>query len=154
MLSKLMLGDIFYNILVKSGNCFKSICNLFKRKSEYRYTPVHLMRTEIEIETLLDESDDIPQARFIPQHPKKTRQDVLETLNAIDSCGNVTSFDIANNCTYKWQELNNCCLSVGLLPPFILFNFILLFISSEAAITHSRPFSVNSLYPPPFKQSL
>tara|TARA_B100000035_G_C20844315_1_gene484480 strand:- start:315 stop:740 length:426 start_codon:yes stop_codon:yes gene_type:complete len=97
MLSKLMLGDIFYNILVKSGNCFKSICNLFKRKSEYRYTPVHLMRTEIEIETLLDESDDIPQARFIPQSPKKTRQDVLETLNAIDSCGNVTSFDITNN---------------------------------------------------------
>ena len=97
MISRLICADIFYNLLVKSGNCLRGIYDKFKKKRGYHYTPVHLMRTEIEIETLL-ENDDIPQARFIPLSPKKkTRQDILETMNAIDSCGNVTSFDITNN---------------------------------------------------------
>ena len=29
------------------------------------------MRTEIEIETLLEENDDLPQVRFIPVSPEK-----------------------------------------------------------------------------------
>ena len=99
MVSRLICADIFYNLLVKSGNCLRGIYDKLKKKRGYRYTPVHLMRTEIEIETLLEESDDLPQVRFIPVSPEKKMdesRDLLD-LRAIDSHGNITSCDFENN---------------------------------------------------------
>ena len=97
MISRIICADIFYNLLVKSGNCLRGIYNKFKRKRGYHYTPIHLMRTEIEIETLLEENNDLPQVRFIPVSPEKKMDESNLDLRAIDSHGNITSCDFENN---------------------------------------------------------
>ena len=86
----------FSKILLDTRKCFKKIFACLKRE-KYSYTPVHLMRTEIEIETLIDSDEELPQTRFIappPSPPNKSRSDILELL---DSQDNIVSFDLNNN---------------------------------------------------------
>tara|TARA_B100000902_G_scaffold228098_1_gene216556 strand:+ start:414 stop:815 length:402 start_codon:yes stop_codon:yes gene_type:complete len=81
-------------LLLDARKCLRRIFACLKRDS-YSYTPVQLMRSEIEIETLL-ESDDMPVAHFISAPPPKRKclHDVLEIL---DSQDNIVSFDLNDN---------------------------------------------------------
>lgn len=91
-----MTSSFLLKLVEGTRTCIRKICDKLSGRRRYRYTPVNLMRSEIEIETLLEEEldEDLPQVRFIPPPPKPDPD--LFTLDAIDSFGNVTSFDINN----------------------------------------------------------
>ena len=85
------MNSFIIKIVEGTKKCIRSICAKLSGKKPYGYKPIHLMRSEIEIESLLDEECEMPQVRFIPPPPKKEQN--LFTLDAIDSFGNVTSFN-------------------------------------------------------------
>lgn len=88
--------ECIIKIVKDTKRCFRSILDKICGKKIHAYTPVHLMRTEIEIESLLEESDELPQTRFIPKPEPEPVKKEIEQLRAIDSLGNVTSFDLDN----------------------------------------------------------
>ena len=82
-------------LLLDARKFFRRIMACFKH-DPYSYTPVQLMRTEIEIETLL-EGDEMPVAHFIPSPPPPKRKCLHDVLEILDSQDNIVSFDLNNN---------------------------------------------------------
>ena len=86
--------ECIIKIVKNTKRCIRGIFDKICGKKIHAYTPIHLMRTEIEIESLLEESDELPQTRFIPAPEPEKKE--IEHLTAIDSLGNVTSFNFDN----------------------------------------------------------
>ena len=97
---------VILKIINSTKMCFKCIIDKILRRDTFEYTPIHLMKSEIEIETLLEDDEELPQTRFIT--PPTTPKTSMIEMNVINSIGDVKSFHMDDNLMTESELFFSC----------------------------------------------